>query len=107
MRGIAKDLLPIMTEDFHCISDGQKEIFSMVRLNEIHNLTADLPVDRLKTIATDGPSLYFRSLISEMDEETYELWVKFHLCTCERPDLIGATNHSLDILQKCTACSFR
>lgn len=107
MRGIANDLLPIMTEDFHCISDGKKEIFSMVRLAEIHNLTADLPADRLKTIATDGPSLYFRSLISEMDEETYELWIKFHLCTCERPDLIGATNHSLDILQKRTACSFK
>lgn len=35
-----------------------------------------------------------------MDDETFDYWMKYHLCTCERQDLIGATNHSLDILQK-------
>lgn len=31
---------------------------------------------------------------------TLVLGAMYHLCTCERQDLIGATNHSLDILQK-------
>ena len=36
----------------------------------------------------------------EFDDETFDLWMKFHLATCERMDLIGGTNHSLDILKK-------
>ena len=41
-----------------------------------------------------------REIIDGMDEETFALWMKYHLATCERMDLIGATNHSLDILKK-------
>ena len=36
----------------------------------------------------------------EMDEETFEKWLSYHFETCERQDLIGATNHALDILRK-------
>lgn len=99
VKGQIKELLSMLTEDFHCISLPE-ELFSMVRIEEIHKFTETLPVRRLKTLTTDGAALYYRKMLAEMDEESYELWVKFHLSTCERPDLIGATNHSLDILQK-------
>ena len=39
-------------------------------------------------------------VLEEMDEETFEKWLSYHFATCERQDLIGATNHSFDILRK-------
>lgn len=89
----------LLTEDFHCLSTP-KDLFAMVRIEEIHELTEKLPVTRLKTIATDGHTIYMREIVDAMDDETFDYWMKYHLCTCERQDLIGATNHSLDILQK-------
>jgi hypothetical protein len=35
-----------------------------------------------------------------MDDETYDLFIKYHLSTCERPELLGAGRHILDILEK-------
>ncbi len=90
----------LLTDDFHCISRPE-DLFAMVRLEEIYELTADLPVERKKIIAADGATNYMRDVIDALDEETFELWMKYHLATCERMDLIGATNHSLDILKKC------
>lgn len=51
-------------------------------------------------IATDGATGYMQELVDAMDQETFARWVEYHLLTCERQDLLGATNHSLDILQK-------
>lgn len=89
----------MLSEDFHCISKPE-DLFSMVRIEEIHALTERLPVIRLKTIAADGATNYMREVVDDMDDETFSYWMKYHFCTCERQDLIGATNHSLDILQK-------
>ena len=34
----------------------------------------------------------------EMDEETFQLYLKYHFATCERQDMIGASSHTVDIL---------
>lgn len=102
VRGNLKSLLSksMLSEDFHCLSNPE-DLFAMMRLEEIYTLTKALPVTRRKTIATDGATNYMRGMVDAMDEETFDYWVKYHLNICERLDLIGATNHSLDILQKC------
>ena len=89
----------MLTEDFHCISKPEN-LFAMVRLEEIYALSEGLPVQREKTIATDGASKYLGQIVEDFDEETFQMWMKYHLAICERTDLIGATNHSLDILRK-------
>ena len=55
---------------------------------------------RVKIIATDGASRYIRDYLESVDDEMFEQWLSYHYATCERLDLIGATNHSIDILQK-------
>ena len=45
-------------------------------------------------------TVYMRECIDAMDDDTFAVWMKYHLTTYERMDLIGATNHSLDILKK-------
>jgi hypothetical protein len=41
-----------------------------------------------------------RTVISAMDEDTFKLFMDYHFSTCERPDLLGASGHTLDILRK-------
>ena len=91
--------LNMTTDDWKCISEP-KDLFEMVRVEDIERLNATVPVERIKLVATDGASRYVREYLEEMDEETFAKWLSFHFATCERQDLIGATNHSLDILRK-------
>lgn len=89
----------MLTPNWHCKSDP-KEVFDLVRTEDIEDLNAKLPVKRLKLIATDGASNYMRGFVDEMEDETFRKWLDFHFATCERQDLVGASNHTLDILEK-------
>lgn len=40
-----------------------------------------------------------RQVLGNMDEETFQIFIDYHLSTCERADLLGASAHTLDILQ--------
>lgn len=90
----------MLTDDFHCISE-EKDLFEMVRLEEIDAINANfINIKRVKIVAADGATNYMRDCVDAMDDATFEMWMKYHLSICERMDLIGATNHSLDILRK-------
>lgn len=91
--------LNMVTQDWHCISKP-KDLFELVRTEDIASLDAEVPVERIKLIATDGATNYKRELIDSMDEVTFSEWMKYHFSICERQDLIGASHHTLDILQK-------
>ena len=91
--------LNMLTPDWHCISQP-KDLFEMVRTEEIASLDAEFPVERLKLVATDGATHYMREYIDAMDDNTFAKWMEYHLTICERQDLIGASHHTLDILRK-------
>lgn len=99
--GHVKELLHLemLTSDWHCISEP-KDVFAMLRTEEIAALDAQVAVERLKLVATDGATRYMREVIDAMDDETFAAWMDYHFTICERQDLIGASHHSLDILQK-------
>lgn len=88
----------ILTEDFRYTA---KDVFSLMRIEDIDKLDAHFDnICREKIVATDGAAIYIRDCLEQMDEKTFELFIKYHFSTCERMDLIGATNHCLDILKK-------
>ena len=91
--------LEMLTPDWHCVSEP-KEVFDLVRTEDIAELDAAVPVRRVKLVATDGATNYKREYIDAMDDETFAKWMDFHFATCERQDLIGASHHTLDILRK-------
>lgn len=92
-----KDML---TPDWHCKSEP-KEVFELVRTEDIASLDGELPVERVKLVATDGATRYNDELVDGMDDKTYEKWLNYHFTICERQDLIGASHHTLDILKAC------
>ncbi len=85
--------------NFH-VTPKETDLYSMVRLEDIDELNAISGLKRIKILAQDGPSDYIRKVINKMDEETFNIYIKYHLNTCEKKELLGASSHVLDILQK-------
>ncbi len=88
-----------LTEDF-CSISSEEDLYDYVRLEEIDRLKDAAGLERIQIISADGPANYMRRELNTMDEETYELFIKYHLKTCERPELLGAGAHTVDILRK-------
>lgn len=93
-----KEELNKIDNDYQIISQ-ENDLYSYVRLEEINKLKNDCQLKRIKIIAQDGPTEYLKKEINNMDEITYELFIKYHFATCERKELLGASRHILDILQ--------
>ncbi len=88
-----------LDSNFHCLTK-ENDLYSMVRLEDINELNKLANLKRLKIIATDGPANYMRETLNKMDEKTFNIFLDYHLKTCERMDMIGASAHTLDILKK-------
>lgn len=43
---------------------------------------------------------YMREAVDSMDDDAFVLYLKYHLATCEREDLVGVTSHAIDIFRK-------
>lgn len=77
-----------------------EDLFELVRKEDIDKLILDFPVKRLHYVATDSCALLLRDAIEKMDNELFEIFLKYHFSICEREDLLGITSHALDILEK-------
>ena len=51
-------------------------------------------------IAADGFTEHMRETVDAMDDETYELYLRYHLTICERQDMVGWSHHTLDVFRK-------
>ena len=81
------------------ITPKNTDLYSRVTIDDINELNKITNLERIKIISPDGPSNYMRNILNKMDDETFKLFIKYHISTCERQDLIGAGAHTLDILK--------
>lgn len=77
-----------------------KDLFELVRKEDIDDLMSPFPVTRLHYVAADGCALFMREAVDAMDDDTFELYLKYHFAVCEREDLVGITSHAVDIFKK-------
>ena len=101
-RNIWKELVEkklLNPETFEARSTPE-ELFEIIRREHIDQINQGFPVRRLHFVGTDMYTNYFRAMIDAMDEETFAFYLKYHFCICERQDMVGLSNHTLDILQK-------
>lgn len=89
----------MLTDDFACISKPA-DLFELVRVEDIERLSEKCELTRIKFIGTDMFSNYIKERIEEWSDEVYEIYLKYHFSICERSDVIGLSNHTLDILVK-------
>ena len=87
-----------LTDDFQ-ILHNENELYDYVRLEQINAWNAAAGLSRELMIAPDGPADYIRPVLNAMDEETFTLFLQYQLANCERQELLGASSHTLDILQ--------
>ena len=96
LEGIENGMLD---ENFHCTKKAN-ELYSFVRTEDIKSLNDEVELWRRQIIAADGAANYIRPFLNALSEEEFQYFIKYHLATCEREDLLGASGHLVDILQK-------
>lgn len=97
---IKEDIKNNLVDSSFKITPKKDDLYSMVRLDDINRYKDIVNLKRVKILAQDGPTDYLRKVINKMDDDTFELYYKYHLSICEREELLGASSHVLDILKK-------
>ena len=92
-----KDLVDMDT--FKASSDPA-ELFQLYRKEDVDALMDGFPVIRLHYVGTDLATNYMRSIIDEMDDGLFDLYLKYHFSICERSDCVGTSHHILDVFRK-------
>ena len=95
--------------DDHYFSTGDYDHDTM-RLNdfpfvfktvaESRQLLEDCGIRILHAVAVDGPSELMAEKINKMDDKEYALYLKYIEMICEKPELLGMSNHLLYIGKK-------
>ncbi len=86
-------------ENFKMIN-YEEGMFSAFYISEFKELMSKFKVEYLKNIATDGISHHYKEKIDSLTKKEFDMWLKYHLSTCEREDLQGYSNHMLYICKK-------
>ncbi len=89
----------LINQDYK-ITPKENDLYSFVRLEDINYLKDKCNLKRVKILSQDGPTEYIKKTINKMTEEELDIYLDYHLKTCERIELLGAGRHILDILQK-------
>ena len=76
------------------------DLFELHRKEDIDSLRSHFHVTQLHFLATDGYANHIRQTLAGMDEDTFQLFLRYHFATCERIDMTGYSNHTLDIFRK-------
>lgn len=76
------------------------ELFELHRTEDIAALRSHFDVAPLHLVAADGYANHMRETVAAMDDELFTLYLQYHFATCERPDMLGLSHHTLDIFKK-------
>ncbi len=88
-----------LTADFHTICT-EDDLYDYVRLSDINRIAEKSGLKRYKTVAVDGAADYMRRELNEMSEEEFSAFLEYQKQIAEMPEMLGASSHVVDILQK-------
>lgn len=86
-------------DNFQTITSVE-DLYSYVRVEEINKLAEDADMKRVKIVGVDGATDYIRPVINRMTEEDFEYYKKYQLSISGRLELLGASSHVMDVLEK-------
>lgn len=75
------------------------ELYDYVRLEDINRLNQKAGLERVTIFSPDGAADYMRTRINNMSEETFSHFLEYQKSISERPDLIGAGSHVVDVIR--------
>lgn len=89
----------LISDDYHAISNPS-EIFELYRKPDIDKLIQNYNVTRLHFVGVDMLSYLYSNKLNMLNKREFEEYLKFMSTICEREDLVGFSQHMLDIFRK-------
>lgn len=93
--------------DYFMCGDYDKETFKLHdfpfvfhTVDTARALLEDGAIRVLHEVASDGASELMADRINEMNDEAYGQYLRYHFYICEKPELLGMTNHLLFVGEK-------
>lgn len=93
--------------DYFMAGDYDKETFRLNdfpfvfhTVDECRRVLREGGVHILHEVASDGVSELMEDRINAMDDENYQQYLRYHSYICEKPELLGMTNHLLFVGEK-------
>ncbi len=88
----------VVDKNYHLqVQDG--ELYDYVRLEDINRLNQKAGLERVTIFSPDGAADYMRTRLNQMSEETFAHFINYQKTISERPELIGAGSHTVDVLK--------
>ena len=84
--------------NFHIQADAD-ELYDYVRLEDIDRLDSEAGLARVTIFSPDGAADYMRTRLNRMSDDTFAHFLEYQKCISERPDLIGAGSHVVDVVR--------
>lgn len=85
-------------KNFH-IQASADELYDYVRTDDINRLNRMAGLERVTIFSPDGAADYMRTRLNRMSEETFCHFIEYQKTISERPDLIGAGSHVVDVVR--------
>lgn len=85
----------------YTVKHFEEQLFTGYDIVEFERLFANKPIEHLSTVATDGILEFAEGRRDfSMSDDEFEAFVKYHLATCEKRELLGSSSHLLYICRK-------
>lgn len=88
----------VVSPDFHVLP-AQGELYDYVRLDDIDRLNRHSGLERVTIFSPDGAADYMRLRLNRMSDDTFRRFIDYQKCISERPELIGAGSHVVDVVR--------
>lgn len=85
-------------KEYH-VKVREGELYDYVRLDDINRLNEAAGLERVTIFSPDGAADYMRTRLNRMSEETFARFIEYQKCISERPELIGAGSHTVDVVK--------
>ena len=74
--------------------------FVFFTVDQCRQMLLDCELTLLHEIASDGVSELMEERINQLDDESYAQYLKYHFYCCEKPEMLGHSNHLLFVGKK-------
>lgn len=90
----------MLNRETFMLSVGSTLLFQLYRIENIDALMTGFNTERLHFVGTDMATKYMQKEIDAMEDEFFQLYLKYHFTICERRDMVGVSHHFLDVFRK-------
>lgn len=98
-KGEITNYISEIDHNFHCKSMPH-DVFEVYRKEDIDRIMRSFPVQRLHYVGVDMIRHFLKESIEAFTDAEFDLYMQYHYQICERADMVGLSEHMLDIFRK-------